>query len=107
MALFIKFPARIRNSPLKKLALGQHDLGIDNIANFMAPFGFGSKTDIDIEGDLTYVLLSSEASLRRNVVIFRDWLIATIEAEKRSPIAAVASGRAGVSRIADSSATFN
>ncbi|MFO1173399.1 MAG: LysR substrate-binding domain-containing protein [Hyphomicrobiaceae bacterium] len=64
-------------------------------------------SDIDIEGDLTYVLLSSEASLRRNVVIFRDWLIATIEAEKRSPIAAVASGRAGVSRIADSSATFN
>ena len=35
-------------------------------------------SDIDIEGDLTYVLLSSEASLRRNVVIFRDWLIATL-----------------------------
>lgn len=35
-----------------------NDLGIDNIANFMAPFGFGSKTDIDIEGESTGVLPS-------------------------------------------------
>ncbi|MBP9800779.1 MAG: penicillin-binding protein 2 [Sterolibacterium sp.] len=35
-----------------------NDLGIDNIANFMAPFGFGSKTGIDIEGESTGVLPS-------------------------------------------------
>ncbi len=64
-------------------------------------------SDIDIEGDLTYVLLSSEGSLRRNVVIFRDWLIATIDAEKRMPNGAAKTERGGVSRIADTSATFN
>ncbi len=33
-----------------------NDLGIDNIASFMAPFGFGSKTGIDIEGESVGVL---------------------------------------------------
>lgn len=35
-----------------------NDLGIDNIASFMAPFGFGSKTGIDIEGESVGVLPS-------------------------------------------------
>lgn len=35
-----------------------NDLGIDNIASFMAPFGFGSPTGIDIDGESTGVLPS-------------------------------------------------
>ena len=35
-----------------------NDLGIDNIAAFMAPFGFGSPTGIDIDGESTGVLPS-------------------------------------------------
>jgi len=35
-----------------------NDLGIDNIAKYMAPFGFGQLTGIDIDGELTGVLPS-------------------------------------------------
>jgi penicillin-binding protein 2 len=35
-----------------------NDLGIDNIAAFMGPFGFGSRTGIDIEGESEGVLPS-------------------------------------------------
>ncbi len=35
-----------------------NDLGIDNIAAFMAPFGFGSQTGIDIDGESSGVLPS-------------------------------------------------
>lgn len=35
-----------------------NDLGIDNIANFMGQFGFGSKTGIDIKGESVGVLPS-------------------------------------------------
>lgn len=35
-----------------------NDLGIDNIASFMAPFGFGSPTGVDIEGESRGVLPS-------------------------------------------------
>ena len=37
-----------------------NDLGVDNIANFMAPFGFGQPTGIDLEGELRGVLPSTE-----------------------------------------------
>jgi penicillin-binding protein 2 len=35
-----------------------NDLGIDTIAKYMAPFGFGQLTGIDIDGELTGVLPS-------------------------------------------------
>ena len=35
-----------------------NDLGIDSIASFMAPFGFGSPTGVDIDGESTGVLPS-------------------------------------------------
>ncbi len=37
-----------------------NDLGVDAIANFMQPFGFGQSTGIDIEGELRGVLPSTE-----------------------------------------------
>jgi penicillin-binding protein 2 len=42
-----------------------NDLGIDAIARFMAQFGFGSQTGIDITGESTGVLPSQEWKLRR------------------------------------------
>lgn len=42
-----------------------NDLGIDNIARFMAPFGFGSRTGVDIEGESEGVLPSPEWKKRR------------------------------------------
>lgn len=42
-----------------------NDLGIDNIAKFMAPIGFGSKTGIDIEGEAVGVLPSPEWKRKR------------------------------------------
>jgi penicillin-binding protein 2 len=37
-----------------------NDLGVDAIANFMQPFGFGQQTGIDIEGELRGVLPSTD-----------------------------------------------
>ena len=37
-----------------------NDLGVDAIANFMQPFGFGQATGIDIEGELRGVLPSTD-----------------------------------------------
>jgi len=37
-----------------------NDLGVDNIANFMAPFGFGQITGIDLQGELRGVLPSTD-----------------------------------------------
>jgi penicillin-binding protein 2 len=37
-----------------------HDLGIDAIARFMAPFGFGRRTGIDVPGEASGVLPSSQ-----------------------------------------------
>lgn len=37
-----------------------HDLGVDAIAKFMAPWGFGQKTGIDIEGEAKGILPSTE-----------------------------------------------
>ncbi len=37
-----------------------NDLGVDAIAGFMAPFGFGQATGIDIEGELRGVLPSTD-----------------------------------------------
>ena len=37
-----------------------NDMGIDNISNFMAPFGFGQKSGIDLPGEKTGVLPSQE-----------------------------------------------
>src|SRR6195952_874335 len=37
-----------------------NDLGVDTIANFMAPFGFGSPTGIDLQGELRGVLPSTD-----------------------------------------------
>jgi len=37
-----------------------NDLGVDTIANFMQPFGFGQPTGIDLEGELRGVLPSTE-----------------------------------------------
>ncbi|HEX7638054.1 MAG TPA: penicillin-binding protein 2, partial [Burkholderiaceae bacterium] len=37
-----------------------NDLGVDTIANFMTPFGFGQPTGIDLEGELHGVLPSTE-----------------------------------------------
>ncbi len=42
-----------------------NDLGIDNIARFMGPFGFGSRTGVDIEGESEGVLPSPEWKKRR------------------------------------------
>lgn len=41
------------------------DLGIDAIAGFMAPFGFGERTGIDLPGEATGVLPSQEWKQRR------------------------------------------
>ena len=42
-----------------------NDMGIDAIAAFMAKFGFGSKSGIDLEGEATGVLPSPEWKQRR------------------------------------------
>jgi penicillin-binding protein 2 len=42
-----------------------NDLGIDAIARFMAQFGFGSRTGIDIAGEAAGVLPSQEWKMRR------------------------------------------
>lgn len=42
-----------------------NDLGIDNISKFMAKFGFGSRTGIDIAGESTGILPSQEWKMRR------------------------------------------
>ena len=42
-----------------------NDMGIDNIARFMAPLGLGSKTGVDIEGESEGVLPSPEWKKRR------------------------------------------
>ena len=42
-----------------------NDLGIDNIARFLARFGFGAKTGIDVEGEATGVLPSQEWKRKR------------------------------------------
>ena len=42
-----------------------NDLGIDNIANFMRQFGFGSKTGIDLTGEATGILPSQEWKRQR------------------------------------------
>ncbi|MGA8049388.1 MAG: penicillin-binding protein 2 [Burkholderiales bacterium] len=42
-----------------------NDLGIDAIANFLGPFGFGSRTGIDVDGEASGVLPSPEWKRRR------------------------------------------
>ena len=42
-----------------------NDLGVDAIHDFMQPFGFGEMTGIDMEGELSGVLPSSEWNERR------------------------------------------
>ena len=42
-----------------------NDLGIDSIAKFMAQFGFGTRTGIDISGESAGVLPSQEWKMRR------------------------------------------
>lgn len=42
-----------------------NDLGIDNISKFMAKFGFGSRTGIDIVGESSGLLPSQEWKMRR------------------------------------------
>ncbi|MFT3760346.1 penicillin-binding protein 2 [Thauera sp.] len=42
-----------------------NDLGIDNIARFMGPFGFGSRTGIDLPGEAPGVLPSPEWKRQR------------------------------------------
>lgn len=42
-----------------------NDLGVDAIHDFMHPFGFGELTGVDMEGELTGVLPSSEWNERR------------------------------------------
>jgi penicillin-binding protein 2 len=42
-----------------------NDMGIDAIARFMAPFGFGSRTGIDISGEAAGVLPSQEWKYKR------------------------------------------
>jgi penicillin-binding protein 2 len=37
-----------------------NDIGVDNIANFMTPFGFGQPTGVDLQGELRGVLPSTE-----------------------------------------------
>ncbi|MBK9244301.1 MAG: penicillin-binding protein 2 [Burkholderiales bacterium] len=41
------------------------DLGVDTIHDFMKPWGFGQITGIDIDGEMTGILPSSEWKLRR------------------------------------------
>ena len=41
------------------------DMGIDNIFNFISHFGFGKKTGIDIEGERTGLLPSTEWKMKR------------------------------------------
>jgi penicillin-binding protein 2 len=36
-----------------------HDLGVNNIANFMKPWGFGQITSIDIAGEAKGILPSN------------------------------------------------
>ncbi len=42
-----------------------NDLGIDGIANFMAPFGFGARTGIDVPGEAEGVLPSPQWKKKR------------------------------------------
>lgn len=42
-----------------------HEMGIDAIARFMAQFGFGSRTGIDLTGEVMGVLPSPEWKMRR------------------------------------------
>ncbi|HET7198014.1 MAG TPA: penicillin-binding protein 2 [Burkholderiales bacterium] len=42
-----------------------NDMGIDAIARFLAPFGFGSRTGIDLAGEAAGVLPSPEWKMRR------------------------------------------
>ena len=42
-----------------------NDLGIDNISKFVAQFGFGSRTGIDINGESAGILPSQEWKMRR------------------------------------------
>ena len=42
-----------------------NDMGIDTIAKYLAPLGFGAKTGIDIEGELTGVLPSTQWKAQR------------------------------------------
>jgi len=42
-----------------------NDMGIDAIARFLAPFGFGSRSGIDLAGEFTGVLPSPEWKLKR------------------------------------------
>ena len=42
-----------------------NDMGVDAIHDFMQPWGFGQLTGIDLEGEVTGVLPSSEWKLRR------------------------------------------
>jgi penicillin-binding protein 2 len=42
-----------------------NDLGIDAIAQFLAPFGFGSRTGIDLDGESSGVLPSPEWKAKR------------------------------------------
>ena len=42
-----------------------NDMGIDTIAKYLAPLGFGAKTGIDIEGELTGVLPSTQWKTQR------------------------------------------
>src|SRR5574340_79515 len=42
-----------------------NDMGIDNISKFMAKFGFGSRTGIDIAGGSAGILPSQEWKMRR------------------------------------------
>ncbi|MFN7086911.1 MAG: penicillin-binding protein 2 [Burkholderiales bacterium] len=42
-----------------------NDLGIDNISKFMASFGFGSRTGIDMAGESAGILPSQEWKMRR------------------------------------------
>ncbi len=41
------------------------DMGIENIAEFMAPFGFGSYTGVDIDGEVRGILPSPEWKMKR------------------------------------------
>ena len=47
-----------------------NELGIDNIYNFMSQFGFGKKTGIDLEGEVSGLLPSSEWKQRRHKQIW-------------------------------------
>ena len=46
------------------------DLGIDNIASFMTQFGFGKKTGIDLEGEVSGLMPSPEWKQRRHKQIW-------------------------------------